>query len=110
MLVAQGTIQLKQDERGQTRVVINPICDYKVNHNGKNYTVFVSDDKNYLMLPSEQPFAVHDLMREVLVQSAIAQVKIEIEIAVYDKDSKGKAASKEYKITGLRVPAMPVSR
>jgi len=108
VFVAQGTIQLKQDERGQITVVINPICDYRVHHHGKNYTVFVSDDEKHLVLPAEQSFEVHGSMRETLLQSAVGQVKIEI--AVDDRKPRVKATSKKYQITGVRVPATPVSR
>jgi hypothetical protein len=111
-LVAQGTVQVKQDERGQITIVINPVCDYKVRHKGKSYTVFVSDDNdvNYLMLPTEQSFEVNESMRGALVQSAVGQVKIAVELAATGKTPKVEATGQTYKITGVRVPAPPVSR
>lgn len=98
MLVAQGTIQVKQDESGKTTVYIDPISDYRVTHKEKKYTVFVEDDgEGWLILEADKPLEAES-MTDVLVQAAIAKVKVEINI------------DKKYKITGLRVPAPPVEK
>ena len=118
VLVAQGAVQVKR-EAGKTTIFIDAISDYKVRHKGTNYTVFVSDRGNdaggppdavrYLMLPAEQPFKVDDASMEALVQAAVHQLKIEIELPVTDEMPKVKVDG-EYTISGLRVPAPPVTK
>lgn len=105
MFIAQGTVLVKQDSKS-VEVWINPTCDYRVHHNGKDYTVFVSDDGNSHLVLTAELFEVDPSIGQTLVQCAIGQVKITLEIAIA-KDGK---PEKPHRITGLHVPAKPVSR
>ena len=103
VLGAQGTVRVKQEGR-QITVMINPICDYKVHHKEKNYTVFVSDDgQTHRMLPAETWFEVDESVRTLLVQAAFSQVKVEIAV----EEVAGTPTL--YRVTGLQLPS-PVSK
>lgn len=95
-LVAQGTVQVRDVTSGHFTIGINPISDYKVNHGKKDYTAFVGDGHECRLFPAEKEYAVDDSLKEVLVQAAFHQVRIEVEIEMNDKEPK---------VTGLRVPA-----
>ena len=103
----QGTVYAEvQAQKGDIRVRINPISDYSVHHNGKNYTIFVSDVGKCRMVPAEEFFHVEKTMSEALTQCAISQVKIVLKI----ESAETKATKEKYSLACVGIGAKLISK
>ncbi len=84
--VVHGTVQVRQADKS-TQVWINPIVDYKVKHDGKDYIVFVDEAKPSKETPPpiqifciDRIFNVDPSLTAMLNQAALSAMKIQIEI------------------------------
>jgi hypothetical protein len=100
LYVTQGTVQVKRKTETDADVCINPIPDYAVKHNGKEFIVFVEADAQSSqpqskVLEKTKAFAVEKYLVEMLTKAAFKGTKIEITM------------NADCKIEALKIPAMP---
>jgi hypothetical protein len=102
--LTQGTIQVELTGTA-IQVRINPIQNFIVKHNGKDYIVFMPDSMTARMLDLKafektQSFSAPPDLASALTDVAVKETKIEIKIN--DPSTRPKAA---YNIASIKIPA-----
>ncbi|HUJ20411.1 MAG TPA: hypothetical protein VLX58_02765 [Bryobacteraceae bacterium] len=105
--VAHGTVQVKQQKKGNLAVLINPIPEYRVKHKDKEYTVLVQAldatgvASQARIFPVDKPYEVDSLsLGDTLKQAAFSGIKVELEV-----EFKSKPEGEVVAVVAVLIPA-----